>query len=57
MCSFVHCFRFLDTFEVYMDQYIEEKLPPEFDKKFPETITVGQAVSVWKKTIYYQQNN
>ena len=55
---FIHdYFRFLDTFEAYIDQYIEEKIPPEFGKKFPETITVGQAVSVWKETIYYQQNN
>ena len=46
-------FRLLDTLEVYLDQYTTKKLPLGIDR-FPDSITVGQAVSTWKEIVKYQ---
>ena len=49
-------FSLMETLEVYVDQYIQCQLPPGVADRFPESITVGQAVSTWKAMIYYQKN-
>lgn len=33
---------------------MEMLLPPEFVRKFPETIEVGQSVATWKAVVFYQ---
>ena len=49
-------YRLMETLEVYVDQYIQCQLPPGVADRFPESITVGQAVSTWKEMISYQKN-
>lgn len=53
----VNHFRLQETLEVYVDQYTQGELPPEFANRFPESITVGQVVSTWKEIIKYQHNS
>lgn len=57
-CTHIVCinyqYRLLDTFEVYFQQYLQSDLPVEYINKFPEELTVGQAVSCWKEILQYQ---
>ena len=48
--------RLLDILEAHLDQYGLDPLSPDIAKRFPESITVSQAVATWKAIVSYQQN-
>ena len=47
----------MDTLEVHVEQHSLGNLPPGYADKFPDSITVGQAVATWKEIIRYQKRN
>ena len=49
-------YRLLDTLEAHLDQYGLDPLLPDIAKRFPESITVSQAVATWKAIVFYQQH-
>ena len=50
-------FSLIDTLVAHLDNYGLERLPPQFEKQFPRTITVGQAVATWKAIVFSQQQH
>ena len=46
--------RLVDTLEVFLER---NGLPQikDFREEFPETITLAQAVDVWKRIVWYQR--
>ena len=47
----------IDTLVAHLDNYGLEGLPPQFEKQFSQTITVGQAIATWKAIVFYQQQH
>ena len=54
--KFIFFCRLIDTLEAHLDQYGLDPLSPDIAKRFPESITVSQAVATWKAIVSYQQH-
>ena len=54
--KFIFFCRLIDTLEAHLDQYGLDPLHPDIAKRFPESITVSQAVATWKAIVSYQQH-
>ena len=49
------CFnRMADTLPAVLDQWGVAEIP-EFDVHFPQSITIGQSIAVWKNIIQYHR--
>ena len=46
--------RLVDTLEVFLERNGLPQLK-DFREEFPETITLAQAVDVWKRIVWYQR--